>query len=87
MTPRVCIECDHRWNGELSCPECGAPGEPLPFDWLAIVFPGKNVQSRVRRSQYRNGQLPSGRKMVEWAKAHGLLFTVGADGVRCERVR
>ncbi len=30
MTPRICIECDHRWTGDLNCPECGAPGQPLP---------------------------------------------------------
>jgi len=30
MTPRLCIACDHRWTGDLNCPECGEPGQPLP---------------------------------------------------------
>jgi hypothetical protein len=30
VTRRICIECDHRWTGDLNCPQCGAPGEPLP---------------------------------------------------------
>jgi len=85
MTPRICIECDHRWSGDLACPECGAPGQPLPLDWPAIVFPTNSGSDRVQRSKYRNGLLPSGRKMQQWAKEHGLRFTVDADGLRCER--
>ena len=30
MTPRACIECDHKYSGVLTCPECGGAGEPLP---------------------------------------------------------
>ena len=26
---RACIECDHVWAGVMTCPKCGAPGEPL----------------------------------------------------------
>lgn len=26
---RVCIGCDHRWTGELACPRCKAPGQPI----------------------------------------------------------
>ena len=28
---RICIECDARWSGEISCPEqdCKGVGEPL----------------------------------------------------------
>jgi hypothetical protein len=85
MTPRICIECDHRWDGDLNCPECGAPGQPLPLDWPAIVFPGVDVQSRVSRCKYRGAAIPSGRKMIEWARTYGLRFTVDADGLRCER--
>ena len=59
--------------------------ERLP-DWPAIVFPNNDASSRVQRSKYRNGQLPSARKMVEWAREHGLRFVVDADGVRCERM-
>jgi hypothetical protein len=86
MTPRICIECDHRWTGDLACPECGSPGEPLPLDWPAIVFPSGDVADRVSRSKYRKGQMPSGRKMLEWAKAHDLCFTIDADGLQCERL-
>ena len=74
------------WTGDMNCPECGAPGEPLPLDWPGIVFPGPEVQDRVNRSKYRRGQMPSGRKMLEWASTHGLRFTIDADGLRCERV-
>jgi hypothetical protein len=55
------------------------------FDWPAIVFPTNSGSDRVQRSKYRNGLLPSGRKMRQWAKEHGLRFTVDADGLRCER--
>jgi RNA polymerase subunit RPABC4/transcription elongation factor Spt4 len=26
---RACISCPNIYSGELSCPECGEPGEPL----------------------------------------------------------
>lgn len=26
---RCCIECGHLYCGELECPKCGGPGEPL----------------------------------------------------------
>ena len=26
---RACIECPLTYSGELRCPSCGAPGEPL----------------------------------------------------------
>ena len=29
-TDRICIECDHKYKGDLKCPECGeSAGEPL----------------------------------------------------------
>ena len=28
-TQRACVACDAVYLGELSCPECGEPGEPL----------------------------------------------------------
>lgn len=30
MTRRACMECSRIWTGTLSCPDCGAPGEPIP---------------------------------------------------------
>ena len=30
MSRRACIECDHMYNGVLTCPKCGGAGEPLP---------------------------------------------------------
>jgi hypothetical protein len=86
MIRRICIECDHRWTGGLNCPECGAPGEPLPLDWPAIVFPGPEPGQRVARCKYRAGALPSGRKMREWSERYGLRFVVDADGVRAEKL-
>ncbi len=58
---------------------------PEPLDWPAIVFPGPTAAERVARSKYRRGALPSGRKMQEWAKAHGLRFVVDADGLTVTR--
>jgi hypothetical protein len=41
FTKRICIECDHEFTSktpvfpdeheDINCPECGAPGEPLPM--------------------------------------------------------
>ena len=28
-TQRACVACDAVYLGELTCPECGEPGEPL----------------------------------------------------------
>jgi hypothetical protein len=27
---RACLECPAIYEGGMSCPDCGAPGEPLP---------------------------------------------------------
>jgi bifunctional ADP-heptose synthase (sugar kinase/adenylyltransferase) len=57
-------------------------------DWPALVtFSDNPASNHTQRSQYRAGKLPSARKMIEWARAHGLRFTIDADGVRAERVR
>ena len=32
MVDRACVSCPHTWNGDISCPECGEPGEPLERD-------------------------------------------------------
>ncbi len=29
MTRRACIECDHIYNGVLTCSNCGGAGEPI----------------------------------------------------------
>ena len=26
---RACVACPHVWTGDLACPACGEPGEPL----------------------------------------------------------
>jgi len=57
------------------------------LDWPAIVFPSSAPADRVRRSQYRNGTLPTTRSLIRWAAEHGLRFVVDADGVRAERIR
>jgi len=64
-----------------------ATARPLE-DWPRhVVFSSKNdFSDRAARYKYRAGQLPSARKMIEWAAAHDLRFTVDADGLRCERI-
>lgn len=80
LIDQLCHHCD----GD-GCDRC-RDGWVKPLDWPAIVFPSGAPPDRVARSKYRLGQVPSGRKMLEWAKAHGLRFVVDADGLRCERV-
>jgi len=29
---RCCIGCGHLYCGDLSCPECGEPGEPVDME-------------------------------------------------------
>ena len=29
---RACIECSQVWAGVMTCPRCGAPGEPLSHE-------------------------------------------------------
>lgn len=29
MVDRACVSCPNLYRGELDCPECGEPGEPL----------------------------------------------------------
>jgi|2_EtaG_2_1085320.scaffolds.fasta_scaffold196206_2 hypothetical protein len=31
-TERACVACDAVYDGPLTCPECGEPGEPLGDD-------------------------------------------------------
>ena len=86
----LCKPCHidrHRWQhpGGTSSADGSIGGDDV-LDWPAIVFPSGAPADRVARSKYRLGQIPSGRKMLEWAKAHGLRFVVDADGFRCERV-
>lgn len=67
MTPRICIECDHRWTGALPCPECGAPGQPLPgrpagrtnYDAARCIWAALRAQELItvqEASDYRNGR-------------------------------
>ena len=34
-TLRACVSCPNIYRGDLTCPECGQPGEPMADDWVA----------------------------------------------------
>lgn len=54
---RACIECPMIWPGEMKCPVCGAPGEPIASrQWTAEV-PGPPIGKGRPRASTRGGHV------------------------------
>lgn len=54
---RACIECPMVWRGEIKCPACGYPGEPIEGrEWIAEV-PGPPIGKGRPRASTRGGHV------------------------------
>lgn len=85
-TDRACVACDRVYSGELLCPDCGEPGEPIP------VRVGRPRLKQRRNKRFEIQLLPeeiealreaaeaAGRPLARWARERLLESLSGSPG-------